>query len=128
MAAVREIAGGGVDAAFVTVGAPAAIGSAAEALAPGGAVVVVGMPPSGTVVGFDPTALAAMNQKILGSRMGETVLARDIPWLIDHWRAGRLKLAELVSGRYPLEAINEALEATRSGKARRTVVFPGAPR
>jgi S-(hydroxymethyl)glutathione dehydrogenase / alcohol dehydrogenase len=128
MATVREIAGGGVDAVFVTVGAPAAIGAAAGALAAGGAVVVVGMPPSGTVVGFDPTTLAAMNQRILGSRMGETVLARDIPWLIDHWRAGRLKLAELVSGRYPLEAINEALEATRSGKARRTVVFPGAPR
>ena len=99
MATVRALTGGrGVDAAFVTVGAPAAIGSAAEALAAGGAVVVVGMPPSGTVVGYDPTTLAAMNQRIFGSRMGETVLARDIPWLIDRWRAGRLKLAELVSG------------------------------
>ena len=47
--------------------------------------------------------------------MGETVLARDIPWLIEQWRAGRLKLAELVSGRYPLEGINEAIAATRSG-------------
>ena len=129
MAEIRALTGGrGVDAAFVTVGAPAAIGSAAGVLAAGGAVVVVGMPPSGTVVGYDPTTLAAMNQKILGSRMGETVLARDIPWLIEQWRAGRLKLAELVSGRYPLERIEEAFAATRSGSARRTVIVmePGA--
>lgn len=127
MAEVRALTGGrGVDAAFVTVGAAAAIGEAASVLAAGGAVVVVGMPPSGTVVGYDPTTLAAMNQKILGSRMGETVLARDIPWLIDHWRAGRLRLAELVSGRYPLGAINEAMAATRAGTVRRTVIVMGA--
>ena len=126
MAEVRAVTGGrGVDAAFVTVGAPAAIGSAAEALAAGGAVVVVGMPPSGTVVGYDPTTLAAMNQRILGSRMGETVLARDIPWLIDQWRAGRLKLGELVSRRYPLDAIEAALAAARSGTARRGVIVMG---
>jgi S-(hydroxymethyl)glutathione dehydrogenase/alcohol dehydrogenase len=123
MAEVRALTGGrGVDAVFVTVGAAEAIGGAAAALAPGGAVVVVGMPASGTVVGYDPTTLAAMNQRILGSRMGETVLARDIPWLIDHWRAGRLKLAELVSARYPLEEIGTAFSATRSGKVRRTVI------
>ena len=73
---------------------------------------------SGSSVGYDPTTLAAMNQRILGSRMGQTVLARDIPWLIEHWRAGRLKLAELVAGRYPLDDINEAIAATRAGAAR----------
>lgn len=123
MAAVRALTGGrGVDAAFVTVGAPPAIGAAAEALAAGGALVVVGMPASGTVVGYDPTTLAAMNRKILGSRMGETVLARDVPWLIEQWRAGRLKLVELVSGRYALDEINDAFAATRSGAARRNVI------
>ncbi len=129
MAEVRALTGGrGVDAAFVTVGAPAAIGGAAAALAAGGAVVVVGMPPSGTVVGFDPTTLAAMNQRILGSRMGAAVPARDVPWLIDHWRAGRLKLAELVSGRYALDDIEAAFAATRAGTARRTVIVMGEAR
>ena len=83
------------------------------------------MPPSGSVVGYDPTTLAAMNQSILGARMGRAVLARDIPWLIGHWRAGRLKLAELVSGRYPLEEINEAIAAAKSGAARRNVIVFG---
>jgi hypothetical protein len=34
-------------------------------------------------------------------------------------------LAGLISGRYPLEAINDAFAATRSGAARRTVVLIG---
>jgi S-(hydroxymethyl)glutathione dehydrogenase/alcohol dehydrogenase len=53
------------------------------------------------------------------------MLARDIPWLVEHWRAGRLKLAELVSARYPLEAINAAIAATKAGAARRNVIVFG---
>ena len=121
--AIRALtAGRGVDLAVVTVGAPAAIGEAAGYLAAGGTLVVVGMPATGSVAGYDPTTLAAMNQTITGARMGRAVLARDIPWLIGHWRAGRLKLAELVSARYRLEEINEAFAATRSGAARRNVI------
>jgi S-(hydroxymethyl)glutathione dehydrogenase / alcohol dehydrogenase len=124
--AVRCLTGGrGVDHVFVTVGAAAAIAAAPALLAPGGSVVVVGMPPTGTMVPFDPTTLAAMNQSILGSRMGQTVLARDIPWLIAQYRTGRLKLAELITGRYPLERINEAVAATRTGEARRNVIVFG---
>jgi Zn-dependent alcohol dehydrogenase len=66
-----------------------------------------------------------MNQSIVGARMGRAVLARDIPWLIAHWRAGRLKLAELVSGRFALEQINEAVAATKAGAARRNVIVFG---
>ena len=122
-AAIRALTGGrGVDLAVVTVGAPEAIGAAAGYLAADGTLVVVGMPASGTSVGYDATTLAAMNQSIVGARMGRTVLARDIPWLIGQWRAGRLKLAELISGRYALEEINAAIAATRSGASRRNVI------
>jgi S-(hydroxymethyl)glutathione dehydrogenase/alcohol dehydrogenase len=121
--AVRALTGGaGVDFAFVTVGAPPVIEAAPALLAPGGRVVVVGMAASGTSVGYDPVSLAAMNQGLLGSRMGETVLARDIPWLIEHWRTGRLHLAPLITGRYPLERINEAIADAARGAARRNVI------
>jgi Zn-dependent alcohol dehydrogenase len=83
------------------------------------------MPPSGTTVPFDPTTLAAMNRSIVGARMGRAVLARDIPWLIGKWRAGRLKLAELVSARYPLEEINTAIAVTKAGAVRRNVIVFG---
>jgi S-(hydroxymethyl)glutathione dehydrogenase/alcohol dehydrogenase len=125
-AAIRDLTGGrGVDHAFVSVGLPSAIAEAAGYLAAGGALVIVGLPPSGSSVAFDPVTLASMNQRILGSRMGQSVIARDIPWLIEHWRAGRLKLAELVSGRFRLEEINDAIAATRSGTARRNVIVFG---
>ena len=70
-----------------------------------------------------------MNQSIVGARMGRAVLARDIPWLIGHWRAGRLKLAELVSGRYPLERDQRGdRRDAKSGAALRNVIVFGAAR
>ncbi len=123
LAAVRKLTGGrGVDFVFVTVGAPAVFASAPDYLAPGGAVVLVGMPPSGTEIAYDPGTLAAMNQSLLGSRMGQTVLSRDIPMLLDHYNAGRLKLDELVSGRYPIEQINTAIADVKAGRALRNVI------
>jgi S-(hydroxymethyl)glutathione dehydrogenase / alcohol dehydrogenase len=126
--AIRDLTGGrGVEVAVVTAGAPAAIAAAADYLAPGGALVVVGMLPTGTTVPYDPTDLAVLNRRILGARMGQAVLARDIPWLIGEWRRGRLKLAELVAGRYPLEEINAAVAASRAGIAGRNVIVFGDP-
>jgi S-(hydroxymethyl)glutathione dehydrogenase/alcohol dehydrogenase len=123
-ARVRALTGGrGVDFAFVTVGSSSAIGGAAGLLAAGGAVVVVGMPANGTTVAYEPVTLASMNQAIIGSRMGRTVLARDVPWLVDEWRAGRLKLGELISGRYPLEEINAAIAEVKAGAVRRNVIL-----
>jgi len=50
------------------------------------------------------------------------VLARDIPWLVEMYNQGRLKLDELVSRRYPLEDINAAIADTKAGAARRNVI------
>lgn len=115
--------GRGVDYVFVTVGAPTVFNSAPSLLAASGALVMVGMPPSGAMAEYEPATIAAMNQSLLGSRMGQTVLPRDIPWLIDMYRQGRLKLDELITGRYPLEQINEAFADTRAGASRRNVII-----
>jgi len=55
--------------------------------------------------------------------MGSTVLKRDIPYLIDLYRQGRLKLDELITRRYRLEEINEAIVDTKAGNARRNVII-----
>ena len=55
--------------------------------------------------------------------MGNTVLSRDIPWLADLYLQGRLKLDELISGRWSLEQINEAIDDTKAGRARRNVIL-----
>ena len=67
-------------------------------------MVIVGMPASGVTASIDPGAIANDGQRILGSKMGSARIAVDIPKLVALYREGRLKLDELISGRYPLDA------------------------
>lgn len=115
-------AGEGADVVLVCVGAIAAHQQAASLAAKGGTVVMVGMPPSGQAVQVEPVVLAATAQTIRGSFMGGSVIARDIPALVEHWRAGRLRLEDLISARFPFARINEAIAAARDPDQRRVVV------
>lgn len=119
----KRIAGRGADAVLVTVGAIPAYDTAPRFLAPGGRMVAVGMPHSGATSTYEPVLLAATGQSMTGSLMGDTVLARDIPWITDLYLQGRLKLDELISGRWSLDEINDAIADTRSGAARRNVLI-----
>ncbi|WP_306114706.1 MULTISPECIES: Zn-dependent alcohol dehydrogenase [unclassified Roseovarius] len=120
--AAKKAMGRGADAVIVTVGAIPAYDQAPRYLAGGGRVIMVGMPHSGATSRFEPVNFAATGQGMLGSKMGDTVIRRDIPWMIDMYRQGRLKLDELISNRWTLEQINEAIEDTKSGSARRNVI------
>ena len=83
------------------------------------------MPPDGTEISFDPVTLAARGQKVLGSKMGSARIRIDIPYLVDLYRQGRLKLDELISGRFPLEEVNAAIAGVIKGDAlRNVIVFP----
>lgn len=120
--AAKAALGRGADAAIVTVGAAAAYETAPRYLAPGGRVVMVGMPHSGDAAGYEPVLFAATGQGMIGSKMGDVVIARDIPWMIDLYEQGRLELDGLVSRRWPFEEINAAIADTRAGGARRNVL------
>jgi Zn-dependent alcohol dehydrogenase len=120
-------AGRGVDYVFVAVGAKAAIESAFSMLAPGGAAVLVGIPESGVSTAFDPVALASGSCRIIGSKLGDADIERDIPVLIDLYREGRLKLNELITDRFPFDAINQAMANARAGGGLKTVVAFDAP-
>jgi len=48
----------------------------------------------------------------------------DYPRVIEMVRQGRIRLAELVTHRYPLAEIGQALDMLRSGNAIRVVVTP----
>ena len=121
-AELRKIAGRMADAVLVTVGAIPAYDTAPRFLAPAGRMVAVGMPHSGATSAYEPVILAATGQSLTGSYMGDVVLARDIPWIADLYRQGRLKLEELISNRYRLEEINEAIAGAKSGAVRRNVI------
>ncbi len=121
--AAKKILGGGADYVFVTVGAIAAFDQAPRYLAAHGKMVMVGMPHSGQKSTYEPVMIAAIGQQIIGSKMGDVVLGRDIPWMVDMYQQGRLKLDELISGRWRLDQINEAIADTRTGAASRNVII-----
>jgi S-(hydroxymethyl)glutathione dehydrogenase / alcohol dehydrogenase len=110
------------DAVFVTVGVKGAAEQGVSLMKRNGATVLVGMPPSGVNATIDPGWLAADGQRILGSKMGSARPVIDVPKIVELYLAGRLKLDELISDRYPLDRINEALASSRSGAAIRNVI------
>ena len=114
--------GRGADAVLVTVGVPAVYDQAPRYLAYGGKVIMVGMPASGAFSSYEPANFAAVGQSMIGSKMGDVVIARDIPWMVDMYQQGRLKLDELVSKTWPLDQINDAIADTKTGSAKRNVI------
>jgi Zn-dependent alcohol dehydrogenase len=124
---VRAATGGrGADYVFVAVGSEAAINQSFRMAAPGGAIVLVGMPDYQARARFSPVALSSASQRILGSVMGHLDIKREIPELIRLYRQGELKLDELVTARFPFERINDAMDSTRRGEGLRNVVMIGA--
>jgi S-(hydroxymethyl)glutathione dehydrogenase / alcohol dehydrogenase len=74
---------------------------------------------------FDPGTLAHDGQRIIGSKLGSARPESDILRLVELYRQGRLKLDELVSGRYRLEEINDAVDSAARGEALRNVIVLG---
>lgn len=121
---IKELTDGfGADYVFVTVGSKQAIDSSYRLMRRGGEVVIVGMPAVNEKSEFLPLALAGSVQRIQGSFMGQTRLHVDIPWLLSLYKQGVLKLDELITNRYSLEQINEAIEDTSKGRSLRNVLI-----
>lgn len=123
--AVLELTGGkGADYVFVTVGSSAAVQQGFSMLDKRGTEVIVGIPPSSENMLSLPAGEFAMTEKTLtGGYMGSIRLSVDIPRLVSLYHAGRLKLDELITGRYPLDRINEAIESSAKGEALRNVIL-----
>ncbi len=81
VAAVRDLVPDGVDYAFDAIGLTSTTAQALAMLGLGGAAVLVGLPPDGATVSFEPLALAEADQRILGSNYGSVRPAADIPAL-----------------------------------------------
>jgi S-(hydroxymethyl)glutathione dehydrogenase/alcohol dehydrogenase len=122
-AQAHKALGRGADVVAVTVGAIPAYEQAMRYMGWGGRMVMIGMPASGAMAEYEPVVPAFMGQHMIGSKMGDVVIQRDIPWMADLYQQGRLKLDELISGRWRLDEINEAIADTKTGGARRNVIL-----
>jgi len=123
-AAVRELtAGRGADFVFDTVGSPATLTTALASVRKGGAVVLTGLSRldgQGSIAMFP---FVMQEKRLIGSVYGSGNPARDIPRLVSLYQEGQLKLNELVSRRYALDRINDALTALAASDGARGVIL-----
>lgn len=108
---IRSMTGGlGVDYAVEASGQVSVIEQAFASVRRGGGVCVFASHPEhGKRILIDPYELICGKQ-IRGSWGGSSNPDRDIPMFAKLYLEGRLPLEKLITKRYPLEAINEALD------------------
>ena len=114
--------GRGVDYVFVTAGSKRAMHQGLALLRRSGTLVLVGMPAGGVKLAIEAADFANDSMHVMGSKMGSTRLRVDVPKLVALYQQRRLKLDELVTNRYPLEEINEAVAAVKRGESIRNVI------
>lgn len=120
---VREITGGpGAHYAFEAIGLTGEpFRQAIECTRKRGVTVFVGHAPHNTPVDFDARLLMP-EKMVIGSMYGTARPHVDIPRLIALYRAGKLKLDELVTKSFALDRVNEAFQALASGQVARSVL------
>ncbi|MFQ5341853.1 MAG: zinc-binding dehydrogenase, partial [Anaerolineae bacterium] len=116
---VRRITGGGADIAMEAIGKAVTQEQAFACLRTGGRLVMVGYSPE--KMSLNAGRLMFREMEIVGSLGCRPV---DYPRVIEMARQGRIKVAELVTHKFPLEEINQGFDVLRAGEAVRAVVVP----
>ena len=122
----RITAGRGVNYAVVAVGDAVAMAQALKMVGTRGTVVIVGVLGSSTMVPVSMFDVLVRERRIVGSLMGSVRPSVDIPRFVELYRRGDLQLDQMISGRFALEDINEAIQSARDlSSIRSLVVFNG---
>ncbi|HYN84376.1 MAG TPA: Zn-dependent alcohol dehydrogenase [Pyrinomonadaceae bacterium] len=120
---VRGLTGGrGADYVFDTVGAPATLAQSLLLARKGGTVVVTGLSRTDALAELRLFPFVMQEKRLVGSLYGSGRPSKDVPRLVNLYREGRLKLTELVTRRYALDAVNEALDALADASGARGVI------
>ncbi len=120
---ILELTGGrGVDFAIDASGKGTVIEGAFDAVRrQGGLCVFASHPPAGTRISLDPFEMINGKQ-IRGSWGGACEPDRDVPLFAEMYRVGKLPLEKLISTRYRLEQINDALTDLAAGRLLRPLI------
>lgn len=114
--------GFGPDVVFEVVGLPALQEQAHYMTRSGGRTIFVGVAGMDAIPSFNSFFLTVYEKQIRGCFYGSARPARDFPWILELYRAGRLDLDAHVTQTLPLERINDGFDAMRSGEQLRTVI------
>jgi S-(hydroxymethyl)glutathione dehydrogenase / alcohol dehydrogenase len=112
--------GRGADYVFICVGGVDVLRQAYTMTGMGGMCVIIGHHGSDTLSAFEPTDLFG---RFLTGGGGNARIRVDIPNLIEYYLTGQLKLDEYITGHYPLEKINEAIDNMLKGEGIRNVIM-----
>ncbi len=118
---IKRLTGGGAEIAIEAIGKPAVMNMAFSSLCAGGRLVVIGYSPD--MLTIKAGKIMFQELEIIGSLGCRPV---DYPRIIEMVRMGKIKVRELVTGRYPLEKINEAFDLLREGRPGvvRSIIVP----
>src|SRR5262249_56101557 len=111
--------GVGVDNAFDAVGLGDLIQTCIWSTRNGGTTTMVGVMGLEQTLSISPPVVFGMSErKLIGCLLGSCNGWRDIPRLLDLWRAGRLDLEGMITAVRPLAEINEAMDDMTAGAGR----------
>lgn len=121
-AAVKELTGGGADFAFEATGNTRVMRQAFESVRYGGGkCVLIGVAKTGEELSVVPRMLIA-GRELTGTAFGGCKGRTQLPWLVEYYMDGRLKIDELVTREIPLEQINDAFGWMQQDRGYRYVV------
>jgi S-(hydroxymethyl)glutathione dehydrogenase/alcohol dehydrogenase len=109
---------GGVDYSFEALGLKQTFELAFALLRDGGTATMIGVGQGS----FEIPARDLLRRNIKGCSMGGVQFRQDLPYFLQLYQTGRLKLDELVSNRISLKEINEGYAAISNGDVVRSVV------
>jgi S-(hydroxymethyl)glutathione dehydrogenase/alcohol dehydrogenase len=118
--------GVGADQALVTIGVMSeeAISAAFAAIHKGGTVVITGVAgPANINVHVSGFELTLFQKRLQGALFGAGNPFDDIPRLLDLYRAGKLKLNELITSRYTLDQVNQGYDDMLAGRNIRGIII-----
>ena len=118
----------GADYTFDAVGDPETTKLAFRWTRNGGLCVIVGLPAAGARLELDPTEFIRREKRLTGTIYGSEDPSVALPVLLGHVRSGLLDLRSQLGPTYPLERVNEAIDASVAGTPGRVLVtFSAVP-
>ncbi len=104
----------GLDVFIDNTGQPSVIETGYQITSPQGRVILVGVPQKGRHISIYSLPLH-FGKVLTGSHGGEAVPQADIPLYYGLFREGKIQLRELITDRFTLDQINEAVTGMRNG-------------
>ena len=122
LTAIKKLTSGGADYCIESAGRVSTIELGFSLIKSGGGkLLFASHPPEGESIRLIPHELIAGKQ-IAGSWGGSTLPDRDIPRMFDLFKSEKIPLAALLTKRYKLEEINEALDDLEAGRVLRPLI------